>query len=169
MSDIINKLVSSMSSEIGFHCTVIRDNPMGLNVVEVRVSSSTYRQFDTVFCNNMDLAGFEVAVITKDDRFLRQDVDRYVVPPALGVGQILSELGCPQYIVIDKMLASNQGLSSICLALEDTDQWYEQLVIVLDDSQQAANTTACKPGTWCGACPNSCVEYTGASDEQKSA
>lgn len=169
MSTIINKLQESMSDQIGFKCRVVRDNPMGLNVVEVSVSSETYRQFDTVLCNNMDLAGFEVAFITKDDRFLRQDVDRYIVPPALGVGQILGDLACPQYIVIDKMLAVNHGLSSICLALEDTDQWYEQLVIVLDDTQQAANTTACKPGRWCEACPNSCTEYLGVSNEPKSA
>lgn len=169
MSVIINKLVSSMSDQIGFNCKIVRDNAFGLNVVEVSVSSEAYRQFDTVLCNNMDLTGFEVTFITKDDRYLRQEVDRFVVPPALGVGQILGELSCVQYVVIDKMLATNHGLSSICLALEDTDQWFEQLVIVLDDTQRAANTVACRPGIWCEACPNTCSEYLGVSNEQKSA
>lgn len=169
MSAIINKLVSALSDQIGFNCKIVRDNPFGLNVVEVRVGSESHRQFDTVLCNNMDLVGFEVAFITKDDRFLRQDVDRYIVPPALGVGQILDELARPQYIVIDKMLASNHGLASICFALEDTDQWYEQLVIVLDDNNQAANSTSCKSGQWCDSCYNSCNENFGVSNEQKTA
>lgn len=169
MSAIINKLVSSMSDLLGFNCKTVRDNPFGLNVVEVSVSPETYRQFDTVLCNNMDLTGFEVTFITKDDRLLRQEVERHIVPPALGVGQFLNELSCPQYVVIDKMLATNQGLSSICLALEDTSMWFEQLVIVLDDTQRAANSTACRPGKWCQSCPNTCVEYQGAPDDQKSA
>lgn len=169
MSAIINKLVTHMKGIAGFNCKTVRDNPFGLNVVEVSVSPEVFRMYDTVFCHSMDVTGFEVAFITKDDRCLTEDVDRYIVPPALGVGQILSELSRPQFVVIDKMLATNHGLASICLALEDTDQWLEQLVVVLDDTQRAANSILCNPGKWCTACPNSCNEYQGVSNEQKSA
>ena len=167
MSVIINKLVMALSSVAGFNCKIVRDNPFGLSVVEVSVSPETYREFDAVFCERMGCTGFEVAFITKDDRRLSEDVDRYIVPASLGVGQILNELTRPQYVIMDKMLATNHGLASICLALEDTGQWLEQLVVVLDDNLRAANSIECRPGAWCEACPNSCNEYLGVTNVKR--
>ncbi|AQT28687.1 hypothetical protein YOLOSWAG_209 [Erwinia phage vB_EamM_Yoloswag] len=157
---IVNALISSFSQVEGFRATVRVDRPLGISVVDVSVDRSVFRIFDHVFVERMQAFGFELTMITRDEREVTAEIERYIVPKGLGVGQIAGDIASssrPQYVVIDRQIATSYDIAALELAMHDTDHWFEQLIIVLDDHHQPiVSSLSCTSGSWCASCVSSC-------------